>query len=203
MSTKPPFYIVDEFISPLQCEDIILQLNNTFPDRDKSEVPLKFTKFSKLLDIRLFPLLDRLIPTLEEYYGFGYKGTLPFSYEWFPEGFMFDPPRCENSAIIEGKWKKVRENDFTGIIFLNSFNMESDFDPEYESYGGRLEFPTHGFSFNPERGKLIIFPSGPNFINATEKVFAGELNQIRIHIASEQTFVYNPRSFQGNYKTWF
>jgi hypothetical protein len=105
--------------------------------------------------------------------------------------------------MINEKWERSNNNDFAAILFLNEYNDNPAFDSDFEVYGGQLEFLTHGFSFNPRRGTLIIFPGAPNFINNTATVTVGELNQIRIHFAAHELFVYDMNKFLGNYKVWF
>jgi hypothetical protein len=98
---------------------------------------------------------------------------------------------------------RLYNRDFTGVIFLSDYQEQVPFDDEYEVFGGKLEFYSHKFGFNPQRGTLIIFPSDPHFINATSPIQAGDLFQIRFHITCTQPYLYNPKNFPGNYTTWF
>lgn len=200
---KSPFVVVQNFISPLVCEDIINRLGHTFPNEVK-DVPVKTVNFNKLTELRLLPSLEELIEShLESYYGFELKGIFPFEHEWFVEGFALEKPRTENEALIDGNWMRVDEKDFTGVIFLNDYNDATPFDPTYEVYGGKLEFPNHQFGFNPKRGTMVIFPSDHRFANSTSKIHAGELNQIRFHICAKVPYEYDIKKFPGTYKTWF
>ena len=70
-------------------------------------------------------------------------------------------------------------------------------------YGGKLEFPQWGFGFNPQRGTMIVFPSGPHFINATTKVLVGELYQVKIQMTAQVPLLFNPAEYPGDYKQWF
>lgn len=202
---KNPFLVFEEFLSPLQCEDIIIGNNNTFPnyDKDNKVQPLVFG--NKLAENRIIPALDaNVIPLIESHYAVDVKGIKQFMFEWYATGYEGkNPPICENSSYISGKWTKTNTADFAGIIFLNDYNDASPFDDDFEVYGGRLEFITHKFSFNPKRGTLIIYPGAPNFINNTSAIIAGELTQIRFHIATHDPFVYDMKKFQGNYTNWF
>lgn len=203
---KSPFLIFREFISPLQCEDIISGNNNLYPQVDKFGNPIPLFFGNNLVEVRLIPKLEEeVIPKMEDHYNTKIKGIKPFTMEWYPEGYTSDKikPRCENSAFIGGKWMRINDNDFTGILFLNEYQNEVPFDEIYEVYGGELEFPNHKFSFRPQRGTLVIFPGAPNFLNATASIESGELTQIRIHIASENLFVYDKNLYTGDYKTWF
>lgn len=202
---KSPFLVFEEFISPLQCEDIIIGNNNTLPnyDKDLNIRPLYFG--NKLAEVRISPLIiEQVIPRVEDYFDVDVKGLTEFEFEWYMEGYSGDDPiRCENSSYINGEWKRINDHDFTGILFFNDYNDKSPFDPEFEVYGGALEFPTHDFSFNPNRGTLVVYPGAPNFINHVAAVEAGELTLLRFHLATHEPYVYNMDEFPGNYRTWF
>jgi len=203
MQQRNPFFVIEEFISPLACEDIIYRLNHTTPDYDIENIPLKTVKSNRLSDIRLLPSLEEYIPDLEAYYEYEHKGILPFNYEWYVPGFKKENPKCENSAYINNKWVRINDYDFTGILFLNDYQEKPPFDSSYEVVGGKLEFPYHNFAFNPVRGTLIIFPGDQHFINHTSPVLAGELNQIRFHMVAESMYNYDKTKFQGSYLDWF
>lgn len=202
---KSPFLIFKEFISPLQCEEIITGNNNTHPNFDKDGKVQPLIVANKLAEIRLTPIIvEEVIPAIESYYNVDVKGIKPFDMEWYSAGYEGKmTPRCENSVLMNGKWVRSNGNDFTGIIFLNDYRDTPPFDPEFEVFGGKLEFVTHNFGFNPERGTLIVFPGAPNFINVTGEVKVGELTQIRFHIATHELFVYDMNKFKGNYEIWF
>lgn len=202
---KSPFLVYNEFISPLQCEEIIAGNNNIYPnfDKDGNIKPLFFG--NNFVEMRILPKLrDLIVPDIESHFNVEVKGIKPIVMEWYSTGYIPDnKPRCENSAFMKGEWKRINDNDFTGIIFLNDYQDETPFDSDFEVFGGQLEFPTHQFSFNPVRGTLIIFPGASNFINATAEVKAGELTQIRFHIATHDLFVYDANHFRGNHEIWF
>jgi hypothetical protein len=203
MTVKSPFYVIEEFISPLMCEDIIQRLDNKFPNRDADNKPLKTIRASKLSEVRLLPDLRSIIPDLEAYYGFSYLGLQPLEFEWYPTDFVEIPPRCENSSLIKGKWFRTNDRDFVGVIFLNDYRDEPPFDEFYEVVGGKLAFPNHNFSFLPKRGQLVIYPGNEYFVNATQKVLFGDLNQIKFYITADNDWSYDPKKFPGSYKEWF
>lgn len=198
-----PFFIIDNFISPLNCEDIIDRLNHTFPNYNKEQKPIKTVKSNILTQTRITPLLEDMIPELESKYGHQHKGILPFDFEWFVPGVVLEPPKCSNSVYKNDKWQRINDYDFTGIIFLNEYQDGVPFDPFFEVYGGKLEFVNQGFGINPKRGTLVIFPGGPHFSNYTSEIKAGELNQIRFNMVATKNYEYDPNMFPGNYKTWF
>lgn len=120
-ASKSPFVLFENFVSPLMCEDIIDRLDHTTPDRDEKNNPHKTIKFNRLTEIRLLPgIEEELVPYLEQYYGYEHKGISPFEFEWFPERGTVPQARCENSEYVNGKWHRVNNHDFVGIIFLNS-----------------------------------------------------------------------------------
>lgn len=203
MQFKSPFFVVENFISPLLCEDIINRLNHTYPDTDKQDRPLKSIKYNKLTEIRVLPHIENILPKLEEYYGFETNGILPFIFEWYVEDFKVEPARSAAFEFKKQEWVRISDIGFTGVIFLNDYNDKPPFDNDFEVYGGKLEFLTHQFGFNPKRGTLVFFPEVTNFINTTSSVKAGELNQIRFHIVPTKEYIYDMAKFPGNYKVWF
>jgi hypothetical protein len=202
---KSPFLVVKNFITPSFAENIINTLELNYPNEDINGKFLKTTSPNQLVEMRLLPLLDELIPIVEQYYGFKTKGILPFKFEWFVEGFKVEP--AKNLSYFyhtaESRWKKISDIDFTGVIFLNDYNDQSPIDTDFEVYGGKLEFPNHAFGFNPQRGTLVLFPECQYFANTTSGITIGELIQIRFHIVPETPYKYSPNNFKGNYTTWF
>lgn len=202
MRIKSPFIIHQEFLSPLLCEKIVYHMDVTTPDYDINEKPLPSIRHNDKSELIIFERLQPLIPEFEEHFNVEYKGTEKMFFEWYPEGSKGNLV-CDGSEYINKKWVRTRERDLTGIIFLSEHNETPSFDSDYEVYGGKLEFPNHGFGFNPERGTMIIFPSTPHFLNATAQVMVGDLFQVRFHIATKTPFLYQPVNFPGNYQTWF
>jgi hypothetical protein len=201
-ASKSPFFVVEGFLSPLLCEQILAHVDFSVPDFDVEDRPIKTMKTNELAETIIYQRLVDLFPTLEQYYGLEHKGTEEISFEWFPEssqgGF-----ECGNAAFLRGKWLRVRPRDLSAILFLSDYQDKLPFEDDYEVYGGKLEFPQHAFSFQPKRGTLIIFPSDPHFINITSQVFAGDMFQARLHFAAKQTYLYQPTQFPGNFTTWF
>jgi len=200
---KSPFFVVEEFISPLMCEDILNRLNNNYPDMDNSDNPLKTIRYNVLSDNRLLPFLENLLDDLENYYQFEAEGILPLKYEWYVEEFKPEPPACESYSYTKNGWVRSNDVGFSGVIFLNAYNNKTPFDNEFEVYGGKLEFTNHNFGFNPKRGLLVVYPEAPNFINTTSSIKFGELTQVRFYIVPKVPYKYKMENFPGNYKTWF
>lgn len=203
MQHKSPFYVVQELLSPLLCEQIVGLLDFFYPDTDPDDNPVKTVKTNDSAEEIVFDRFEPHIQTIMEHYGTIYRGTEPMTFEWYPQLCLGEQPRCESSAYIKKKWTRIKDRDFTCVIFLSQYQERTPFDSDFEVYGGKLEFPQHDFGFNPQIGTMIVFPSGQNFINDTAPILAGDLYQVRFHVATQIPFVYNPSEFMGDYTTWF
>lgn len=200
---RSPFCVVEDFLSPLLCEEVVDLLSFNVPDFDKDDNPVLTKKSHEKCEEIVFERIQQIVPTLENHYGLKYKGTeSPILFEWYTEGTE-GPIHCESSVYKRKKWLRITERDLTGIIFLCDYNDKIPFEKEFEVYGGKTEFPQHQFGFNPQRGTLIIFPSGPHFINKTTQVYAGDLYQIRFHITATIPYLYDPKNFPGDFTIWF
>ena len=202
MATRSPFYVIEEFVSPLACEEIIDILNYTTPDVDKDGNSIVSLRTNERASAILYERLVFALPEIQAYYEFIYKGTHPIEFEWFPEGSM-NVPHAENSRFLKGKWLRTQVKDFTGVLFMCDYQEKVPFEKDYEVLGGKLEFPQHAFGFNPVRGTMVIFPSDPHFINLTTRTMIGDLYQARIHVAAQTPYLYRPEKFPGNYLSWF
>lgn len=202
MIPKSPFIIRQEFLSPLMCEEIIDLIDVTVPDVDKDNRPVPSFRHNDNSEKIILSRLKQLFPTIEKHYGVEYRGTEKMLFEWYPQGSQ-DKLTCDSSDFINNKWVRTRDRDITAILFLCDYSESPSFDDSYEVYGGKLEFPNHNFGFNPERGTLIIYPSTPHFINANAPILVGDLFQVRIHMATQTPFLYQPNDFPGNFLSWF
>ena len=203
MTSKSPFFVVEEFISPLQCEDIVDRLGNYFPQVDANNKVQCTQSVNQLTEMRVMPSLHGLMPTLEKHFDFKYRGTTQFKFNWYPVGYSDQTILCDNSVKTQSGWKRIYTYDFSGLIFLNDYRSEAPFDEYYEVMGGKHEYVTHGFGFNPKRGTLIVHPSAPNFTYAITPIEVGNLTVIRFNIKAETEYNYDMDKFKGNYKTWF
>lgn len=204
-ASKSPFVVIEEFMSPKVCEQVVDMLGFYTPDTNTSGEPIKMFRYKEDAEMIVFEHLQPIIPKLMEYYGTaGYQGTETIQFECFSEGITPEPV-CENSDFLKTKkkWMRTKNRDLSAILFLCDYNDDPPFDSDYECYGGKLEFPQHGFSFNPQRGTLVVYPSVPHFINATSMVLLGEMIQARIHMATQMPFLYDPLQFPGDFRTWF
>lgn len=195
--------IFEDFLSPKQCELIIDQLNFTVPDLDKDGKPMITVKGCEPAQEVIYEKFKTIIQNIESHYGLIYSGTEKMLFEWLSPG-VEGQPGCDNSAYTKSKkWFRRFNRDVSCVLFLSSYQDAEDFDPDFEVYGGKLEFPQHGFGFNPQRGTLIIYPSGPHFINATTKIEAGNLMRVKFFAVADLPYLYNPEKFPGSWRTWF
>lgn len=199
---RSPFYVVEDFVSPLMCEDIIDVLDFTAPSYDKDDKPVMTIKACDAAEQMIYERFLQLIPDIEEYYGIEYKGMERVMFEWFPMGSVGEV-HCENSNYVRRKWLRTKQRDLTAVLFMSDYQEQEQFEQEYEVYGGKLEFPQHKFGFKPNRGTLVVFPSVPHFINITSQVVFGDLFQARIQLAAKVPYIYQPQQFPGNYTMWF
>jgi len=199
---KSPFYVVQNFLSPKQCEMIVDNLGYYSPDVDKDGIAIKMMRNHEESEKIVYGKFKPLIPKLEEYFNFIHRGTEPMTFEFLAEGVKPEAI-CDSSKWIKKKWVKTKDRDFSAMLFLSDYQDQVPFDSDYEVYGGKLEFLQHKFGFNPERGTLIVYPSGPHFINANAEIRFGDLFQARFYIAAQAHYAYQPIDFPGNYLSWF
>jgi len=199
---RSPFLIYQQFISPLQCEEIVSDLRFFEPDIDVDGNPQKMFRHSEKHEEDLYIRTQEIIPEVFGHYECEYKGTERMMFEYLAQG-VETAPECGNSEFVNNQWLRIRDRDLTGFLFLSDHNDHSSFDVDYEVYGGKLEFPQHGFSLNPERGTLVIFPSLPHFVYANSPILAGDLFQVKLNFAAKQPYMYDPKKFPGDYRSWF
>ena len=200
--TKSPFLVFQDFIPPLLCEKIIDLTGFNTPTMDKDDNPVKTSKRDLDVEQILFTKFEPLIPVIEQHYQVAYKGTEPIQVDWFPEQSE-GTAVCDSSSFLRRKWVRTKDRDFTALVFLSDYQDTTPFDDEFEVYGGKMEFPQWGFGFNPQRGTMVVYPSGPHFINKTSKILIGDLYQAKIHVATQQPFLFNAVNFPGTYMDWF
>lgn len=199
---KSPFIVVENFLSPKVCEQIVDNLGFYTPDYTPEGDPLLMSRTDDRCEEIVYKQFTPLLTGIEKHYDYNHKGTERMQFEFRVDGVESDP-HCENCKYINKKWTRVYNRDFTCVLFLSDYNDKPPFDSDFEVYGGKLEFPQHQFGFNPQRGTLIIFPSGPHFINANAEILAGELVQVRFHLAGKLPYLYQPENFPGDYRNWF
>ena len=200
---KSPFFVIEEFISPKVAEYFVDSIGFITPNLDIKDNPIKTSINNDDLELKIFEKIKKIVPQLEEYYDFKYTATEQIEFSWFAEKYKNQDLVCENSSYLRKKWVRHKHRDFTGVLFLSDYNETVPFDSDYEVYGGKLEFPQYGFSFHPQRGQLVVYPSGPHFINAISPVLVGDCFIAKFHIRAEMPYLYDPSKFPGDFKSWF
>lgn len=208
-SINSPFLIIEEFISPKLCEQIIDNIYVEQCDLDKEGDPIPMERHHDELQTVIYNKLKEYIPQIEEKYNAKYKGTDPIVFQYFPE-FIKRPakqPSCENSKYLRKKWVKIRDIDLTSVLWLKNYQDHTPLDPRTEVYGGKMEFPAYNFSLVPQRGTLIIFPAGPHFITSISPILVSDLYQVKINMSIENKnggiFLYQPVNYPGTWDQWF
>jgi hypothetical protein len=207
--THSPFHVVENFISPLQCEELVKQLALRVPDRDEKGAPLKHERLVPVeYGGNVVSELNAIAPLIEQRYGaeiFG-ESQLVFQ-QYFENPKVPAEPHCaEGWKFLRKKWTKTKDIDLVGFIWLKDYHASVPLDPRFEVYGGKLEFPAYNFSLTPVRGTLVMFPATPHFVHAMSHVMLGSLEQIKITASLRRgglPWIYNPASFPGSYQEWF
>lgn len=203
--THSPFHVVEDFISPLQCESIIKRLALRTPNVAESGQPLKYEcNVPAEIGGNIMSELDALSPFIAQRYGaeMADEPKVLFQQYWENAKAPAEPIGCESSKYSRKKWVKVKDVDLVGFIWLKSFHNAVPLDPRVEVYGGKIEFPGYNFSLTPVRGTLVIFPATPHFVTATSHIMLGSLEQIKVNIKLTN-WSYNAAQFPGTYKDWF
>ena len=209
--THSPFHVVENFISPANCEKIVAEYGIAVPSVTEDGRPLKNERI--ISDVELIALLqDNILEhgtEIQNRYNALIKGMDKPHFQQY-----FEDPKhacelhgCENSRFIRKKWVKVKDVDVVAYVWLKDFGGGVPLDPRHEVYGGKLEFPAYNFSLVPQRGTMVMFPAGPHFISAISPVLVGSLEQIKFSLKltgpDTEMWLYQPDNFPGNYTNWF
>lgn len=199
-----PFHVVEDFISPLRCEELIARLALRSPDVDETGALKHERNVPAELGGTILSELDAISPMIEERYGATMRGdpTLRFQQYWENLKRPAELHNAEGWEFKRKKWQRTKDVDLVGIIWLKDYHDSVPLDPRIEVYGGKLEFPAYDFSLTPVRGTLVVFPALPHFVNATSHVLYGTLEQIKVNITLNG-FSYDPTNFPGSYTDWF
>jgi hypothetical protein len=209
--THSPFHVVEDFISPANCEKIIATLGIAQPSLAEDGRPLKNERLVK--DADLVQLIQQAIlangKDIQDRFNGIIKGMeTPHFQQYFEDAkHPCEAHSCENSSYLRKKWVKTKDIDLVGYLWLKDYGSGVPLDPRVEVYGGKLEFPAYNFSLVPQRGTMVMFPAGPHFITAVSPVMVGSLEQIKFTIKLTTTndgiWLYQPSNFGGTYTDWF
>lgn len=198
---RSPFFIIDEAISPLQCEQVADSAEFISLDVNKFGHPVMTIKHTELAHMIIAGALADHREAIEEHYQAVIANVEPTRVQW-ADSTVNPAATCDNSTRIKDKWLRVHNRDLTALVFLSDYNDKPPFDGEFEVYGGKFEFPSHGFGFNPVRGTMIIYPSDPHFTHVFSKIGMGELFVSKTFIQLESPLIYSPKNFPGTWKQW-
>lgn len=207
---RSPFYIQEDFISPLRCEQLIEKFALKVPDRNAEGAPLKHHRVipsDSCGDVR--SELAAITPIIEQRYDgvFSAEPMLQFQQYFENPKVPAEPHMVDGFTYQRKKWTKMKNINLVGIVWLKSYHSSVPLDPRYETYGGKLEFPSYNFSLTPVRGTLVVFPATEHFVNATSHVLLGSLEQIKITIPLQQEdgspWRYIPANYPGSFQEWF
>lgn len=198
---KSPFIVLENSISPLRCEEIVTAADFLMPDIDKFNKPIETTKIISEGNVDFKAIVGKHKSQIEQVYGIPILDVEPTRVV-FTDSTVVPRPQCDNSTRIKNKWLQVHNRDLTVLTFLCDYNDKPPFDGDFEVYGGKIEFPSFGFGFNPVRGTSIIFPSGPHFTHVFSPVQVGEMYVAKTFITLQSTLLYSPNNFPGTWKEW-
>jgi hypothetical protein len=207
-----PFIVAEEFLSPLRCESIVKQYGLSRPSLDERKQPINYKRDLEA-DVT-FPITDELMANfgaeLEQRFGAKLRDDKPiFKFLQFFENSKEKPEAlgCANSTYHRKKWERVRDIDLVGLIWLKSYCATVPLDPREEVYGGKLEFPRWNCSLTPQRGTMVIYPAGPQFLTSTSHVLVGNLELIKFGIKLSapdgSPWQFEQERYSGNFPEWF
>ncbi len=200
-----PFHVVEDFVSPLQCEHLLAELSLSHPNIAENGAPMKYERIVTGEPFHsLHQKIHGIVPEIEQRFNSSVVGapTMLFQQYWENAKAPAEGLGCENSKFMKKKWVRVKDVDLVGFLWLKSYHDAVPLDPRVECYGGKLEFPAYNFSLTPVAGTLVVFPATPHFITAISHVMLGSLEQIKFGIKL-QDWEYRASDYPGSYKDWF
>lgn len=204
MTYKTPFLVHQHFLTPEECSKIISS-TRVEPDVDLEGTALPMFRAHNESEDLIFEKFKPLVPHIEEHYGIEYKATETIQFQQYPvtSSKLAEQPHCDNAAYKRKKWTRISGRDLSCILWLKDFQDQPPFDLKKHVYGGKLEFPVYNFSFQPQAGTLVVFPSCERFIQATTSVLVGELQLAKFYVHSKNLWLYDPVNFPGDFRLWF
>lgn len=205
MTYKSPFLVFQSFLSPEECK-WVTTATRVEPDVDLEGIPQPMLRAHDESQKFIFDRFQQHIPHIEEHFDIEYKTTETIQFHQFPvsNSRLAEDPHCDNAVFKRKKWVRVAGRDLTCILWLKDFQDQPPFDLQRHVYGGKLEFPVYNFSFQPQAGTLVVFPSCERFIQATSAILVGELQLAKFFVYSTNpNWLYDPSKFPGDFRQWF
>lgn len=190
-----PFFVVEDFISPLQC-DKLLALNHEVVQTVPS-IRLLNDGGSRIIHRSINEYSD----DIDAHYNCTISNDIKVSFIHLPE----NPSIPGQPQFIDGwhktqkrKWERTKNIDLIGIVPLKTYCDTVPIDTAFEVYGGKIEMTSFNFSFIPERGSLIMFPCAPNFIHAVSPINFGTMQYVKIYLSMQYDWEFNIENFSVN-----
>jgi len=204
MTIKSPFLVFQHFITTDLCDQFAKDVR-VEPLKTDDDILQSSERFHPEIELKIFELFKPLIPEIEAHFNLTYRGTEHLVFQQFPtsNGKPAEEPHCENAVFKRKQWIKVKDRDLTGILWFKDHQEAPPFDIKTQVLGGKLEFPTFSFGFQPQAGTLVIYPSNERFISLTSPILVGELQCVRFHICAEGIWIYQPADYKGDFRSWF
>ena len=160
-------YEIPTFVHDTTCDKIVgeIPITPTIPDdkvfpfyAGRSRYVESFPSCDVLTDI-----IDRIKNKAFE--TFGHKVGLTYTdvVSWYPGQRML--PHCDTVNLFTGNphfHPGTEIRDYTAILYLND-----DFE------GGKIFFPELLVSIEPEKGKLVLFPSNIDYVHGITEIRSG------------------------------
>jgi hypothetical protein len=205
--THSPFHVVEEFLSPLHCEQILASMALRSPDLSMDGDPLKHERIvPPEIAASIMNKLQGIGADIEQRYDAKITDRgLVFQQYWENPKMPAEALGCENSQFLRKKWVKTKDVDLVGFIWLKDYHDSVPLDPRCEVFGGKLEFPAYNFSLIPACGTLVLYPASPHFVTAISHVLLGSLEQIKVSLTLRQNgehWEYKAVKFPGSYQQW-
>ena len=203
-SNKTPFLVYQHFLTPDECVKLATA-THVEPDKDVEGRQLPMVRAHSASEDLIFDRFKPLIPHIEEHFNLSYKATETIQFYQLPvsNNKLAEQPHCDNAAYKRKKWVRISARDLSCVLWLKDYQDQPPFDFKRHVYGGKLEFPVYNFSFQPQAGTLVVFPSCERFIQATTAVLVGELQLAKFYVHSKDVWLYNPANFPGDFRSWF
>lgn len=175
------------------------------PSKMENGEPFAYERYlPKDVEANLVGKLDDMSSVINSYYNVSINSqSVKFQQFWENAKSPAQQISLPGWKYSRKKWTKLSGVDLVGIVWLKDYNDSVPLDPRFETYGGKLEFPSFDFSFVPVRGTLVIFPATPNFAYALSHVLYGSLEQLVFGITLNSPLEYKSEQFGGTFREWF